>query len=219
MDGLDHQGDTPEEVQDAIMQITRQDNRREKDTTVYTPDPGKTAFVVRVYDDGEHGLQFTIGVWTRKSGSSTVTVDWGDGTTTTSDQTGEVRVTHTYVSAGDYMVQISDDITYWCPHFKEPNGTNFNSVDGRLPQNSWSFVVTDGHTDGYWTTKNILKVHRFLQWGNSITGAHGTFNGCINLTGSAPKWNNVTTNAYCTYKWCVSLTGPLPEWGSAITSA
>lgn len=223
MDGLSHTGDTRAQIVSAILHINRMNNRLpapqggvEPD---YHPDAGKTAFVVRVFDDGEHGLQFTIGGWTMKTGSSTVTVDWGDGTTSTSSDNGTVRLTHTYSSDGYYMVQISDDVKEWFPHFESPNGSYFNSVSGLMPQNAWSKVVVDGRTDGTWHVRNILKIHRALQWGDSITSTYCTYNGCVNLTGSVPRWPSGLKNAYSTYRECYGISGIIPDWPEGLTTA
>lgn len=93
MDGLDHSGENTSQLSVAITQITRLPNRRDESDppgeVQWTPDPGKTAFVVHVADDGERGLKFTIGGVNLKSGSSTVTIDWGDGTSTTTSTTAD----------------------------------------------------------------------------------------------------------------------------------
>lgn len=129
----------PADIADDILTITRKSDRRPDGSSEgippqssFVPDAGKTAFVVKVYDDGERGLKFTIGGLTRKSGSSTVTIEWGDSTSTTTATTTDggaqnTDLTHTYAQAGCYMIQISDDITTWRPHFAAGNGTNFGS--------------------------------------------------------------------------------------------
>ena len=101
MDGLDHRGDTQELLKDAIQDITRIQAEFNDDEPEYRPDPGKTAFVVKVYDDGERGLKFTIGGVSLKSGSSTFTIEWGDGTSTTTNVIADsgsqdTDLTHTY---------------------------------------------------------------------------------------------------------------------------
>ena len=73
----------PSEIAGEILTITRKGIRREPEGGLpeYHPDAGKTAFAVRVgYDGTVRSLKFTIGGVTRKSGSSSITIWWGDGT-------------------------------------------------------------------------------------------------------------------------------------------
>ena len=221
----------PADIAADILAVTRKGDRRPYDSSEgappqssFVPDAGKTAFVVKVYSDGERGLKFTIGGLTRKSGSSTVTIEWGDGTSTTTATTTDggaqnTDLTHTYAQAGCYMIQISNDITIWRPHLAASGGTNFTSNIIIYPQGAWSLVVTDGHSAGYWNNRNVSKIVYALQWGTSVTSASWTYQSCVNLMGRIPEWGPNITNATATYRRCPKLEGPIPVWNSKITSA
>ena len=221
MDGIERENPDEAELAKAITEITRQPNRRgdvQADEPEWTADEGKTAFVVKV--DETSGLDFTVGCLWIKSGSESATIDWGDGSTSTVTQSGVVRERHFYATSGYYLLQISDDITRFFPHLNEVNWSTFSSINGRLPQGSWSSQQFDDTRNfAKANNDNIDKVYRAVQWGASITNAQATYSGCSGLTGTIPAWGASITTAQQAYFGCSGLTGTIPAWGASITSA
>ena len=190
---------------------------------IWAPDPGWEAIVVHVEPDGERGMQFTIGGLSRASGISELTIKWGDGTSTITSATNCLAnddswnsLTHTYKLPGDYMVQISPGMTFFRPHLMEVNGTNFSGYASWLPQGTLANTIVDGRTIGTWSIRNMLKVVRLLQWGESRTSFQRSYSGCFNMTGPLPEWPKTSsaTSVYETFRYCYGLTGRIPKWPS-----
>ena len=237
MDGKPHSVyESADAIASGIMQVTRSGNRRvvvrtddgdvtEDDIASMTWEvtPGVTAFAVAVsstYPDGSprpHGLQFTIPYHVLRSGHATYSVDWGDGTK--SENISDEHPVHAYSSAGVYKIEVSDDIsTMQCSMHGTTSG-KYNSNNPNFPVGTWSQVVTDGHTAGYWDVDNRLKVVRALQYGSNYVSSYFSYDRCYSLTGAIPAWGAAITNANSTYYGCSGLTGAIPAWGVAITNA
>ena len=71
---------------------------------IYTTDDGKTRLYISIYDDAVS----TISFYFSQTVSRGVTINWGDGTAIkTSSATGSIKMSHTYASAGDYVIELS----------------------------------------------------------------------------------------------------------------
>ena len=71
---------------------------------MYTTDDGKTRLYISIYDDAVS----TISFYFSQTVSRGVTINWGDGTAIkTSSATGSIKMSHTYASAGDYVIELS----------------------------------------------------------------------------------------------------------------
>ena len=72
----------------------------------YTTSDGKTRIYINVTDAFiSIGNYFRLGFTCSVNGGAVI--DWGDGSTTTSSGTGMVNYTHTYTTAGEYLVTIT----------------------------------------------------------------------------------------------------------------
>jgi hypothetical protein len=69
---------------------------------VYKTTSGDTEFDIRL--TAATGLDVTLALY--KTDSGTMTIDWGDNTTSTSDTTGQQSFAHTYSAVGDYMIKV-----------------------------------------------------------------------------------------------------------------
>lgn len=69
----------------------------------YITDDGKTRFYITIPD----GIVADFALVFRQTVSKGVTVDWGDGQTETFEGTGYVKPTHTYQTAGNYVISLA----------------------------------------------------------------------------------------------------------------
>lgn len=69
---------------------------------MYGTSDGKTHLVVHL----SHTSYLTLPVNVYKSDASTLSIDWGDGNTSTYTASGQINATHTYASTGIYTVKI-----------------------------------------------------------------------------------------------------------------
>lgn len=76
----------------------------------YRPTSGNTELFINVTE--ETGLGITLNIY-RTTSSGTITVNWGDGKTSTfGTGTGAKALTHMYSSSGEYMISIITTIAY-----------------------------------------------------------------------------------------------------------
>lgn len=135
-----------------------------------------------------------------KSGVSSCTIDWGDGST---ELVGSGTPCHQYVSAGTYVVQISDDIN-WFSCFGNPLVTSFVR---------WGDGITIGYNgnSGSGTFQGCSNLSGTVPaWNNVITNASRTYEGCSGLQGAIPSWGSLITVCYRTYFGCSGLTDVWP---------
>ena len=78
---------------------------------LYKPTSGNTELFIEVTE--ETGLTITVNFY-KKVSSGTITVNWGDGTTSSNSATGAnaKNLSHTYSSYGEYMISIISTINY-----------------------------------------------------------------------------------------------------------
>lgn len=90
----------------------------------YITSDGKTYFYITL--NNVSGLSLSL--YFNKSDTSTLTIDWGDGNNSTLSTSGNVNISHTYASIGDYVIKTwisSGNGTYLFG-----NGTSTSSVVG-----------------------------------------------------------------------------------------
>lgn len=189
-------------------------------------------------EDSEGRGGFTFGFYgiTLKSGHSSYSVHWGDGTQNTgltvsvgvnsngatcfgntnssAAQTGTngtvtdgtAEVCHTYSTPGTYVIQISDDIAWF-------------GFGGYWYYDTWSMLISAGKVNLAKRMRNArYAVSHALRWGEEVTDAGGTYAECFKML-SLCAWNSRISYARDTYNHCTGLTGSVPAWGSAITNA
>lgn len=71
---------------------------------IYNTTDGKTYLFITL--TAVTGLAPTLFFW--KSSASLMTIDWGDGTTSTSTTAGNKTIQHTYAIAGDYIITVDN---------------------------------------------------------------------------------------------------------------
>ena len=78
---------------------------------IYKPTSGNTEMFIELTE--ETGLTITVNFY-KKVSSGTITINWGDGTTSSNSATGANAkyLTHTYSSYGEYMISIISTINY-----------------------------------------------------------------------------------------------------------
>ena len=251
MDGLDHSSDVQSGLAEAIREITRKGYRSyvELDGDVVQPAipdiagfENGTAFAIvvtqqMIQDDAEQRGGFTFGFYgiALKSGHSSYSISWGDGTTsaglnasvgrnqngdtclgntkTSASQTGTngtvtdgtAECCHTYTSPGMYVIQISDDIDWF----------RLGCVRSESP---WTNLMNAGKQTlamRYWYAATAA-VHA-LRFGSLITSASRTYYSCSNLITASP-WTSAITTADYAYEWCHGLKCMVPEWGANIVN-
>ena len=70
---------------------------------MYTTSDGKTRLYIKVYSSG----YLAVPLYLQPSISNGVTIDWGDGSTTTTSSTTPTAYTHTYENVGDYVITLT----------------------------------------------------------------------------------------------------------------
>ena len=156
----------------------------------YSPD---TVWEVNV----EAGTAYSFS-YKRLSGHSSVTVDWGDGTTDTI--ANSTSASHTYTAGGTFRVRVSDDL--W--------SLRACYSDHVVAFRRWgdSMVYSDE------TFRNCCNLAGWIpRWGKSITDCYKTYPYCQKLVGPIPPWTPAITNVFSTYYNSRNLQGTIPEWG------
>ena len=181
-----------------------------------------SAFEVTVTSGATFKFSFS-----RLSGHSSVTVDWGDGTTSTHTSS---PASHTYSAAGKFVVKISDDVSSFSISTKSfvtaalRWGDSVTRADDtyRECSNLTGFVPRWGEaiTDARWTYQGRSGLTGEIPaWGASVVNAEATYANCPGLTGAIPAWGANVISARWTYNGCHALTGTIPAWGENITDA
>ena len=248
MDGLDHSGDVESELAASIKQLVRRKDRRavspvQPRIPVISGFETGSAFAIMVTSDmiiedmeGRGGFTFGFYGITLKTGHSSYSVNWGDGTTdsgltvsvgrgqnsttclghtnSTASQIGTngtktdgtAECCHTYTSPGMYIIQISDDID-WFRIGETYSRDPFNA----LVNNGYVVLATRYRS-------SALSVVHALRWGSLITYTVRSYSECVNLLTVSP-WTNAITDASYTYTNCTGLISKVPEWGTSISIA
>ena len=144
---------------------------------MYTTDDGKTRLYISIYDDAVS----TISFYFSQTVSRGVTINWGDGTAIkTSSATGSIKMSHTYASAGDYVIELSVS-------------------DGCVMSFNKNVFGTD-------TSKPYGKILQYANIGKSVAKIGvNAFNQCYSLT-SITIPNTVTSIDNYAFSYCYSLT-------------
>ena len=103
---------TPEHERLTFVEWNREYDNVTHDLDVgalYTTVSGNTELFIDVTE--ETGLKVTLNLY-KGTATGTVTIDWGDGTTTNARVTTSRSVTHTYTNYGEYMISIIGSFGY-----------------------------------------------------------------------------------------------------------
>lgn len=166
------------------------------DTQVYPNwDEGTGDVRVRVQTpDDATDLTLTFFRFVSTESDGFVVVDWGDGKRDRYTGAAEIKLTHTYTNAGEYIVKMT--------------GSKFTEIRG---------VYYGGSYNVQPWLREILSLK--MPEDSSGVNLNFSFCDCYNLTGSIPEWDEKITGAMGTYGWCSGLTGSIPAWGANITDA
>lgn len=88
------------------------------------PEDGKSLFQIRVTAVTGKSLLFTQ----TKNNTATLTVDWGDGTTSTRSTSGAASLSHTYENFGDY------NVTAWISSGTGTYGSAVSFIGGNIQE-------------------------------------------------------------------------------------
>ena len=185
----------------AAANAQRAETPEERAYRIYAP---CSAFEVTVTS----GATFSVNI-ERLSGHDSVTVDWGDGTTSTHTSS---PASHAYAADGSFVVQLSDDVY----RFTFPADSH-NFVSAALRWGDSLISTSSTYSQYGYGGKSISGF--VPRWGASVIYASNTYRSNFKLTGSIPPWGDKITNAEVTYFQCSGLTGDIPAWGDKITSA
>ena len=183
-DGLTFQGwNYPlEEVQSTT--------RRMDIGATYITSDGKTRLYITVPANSEPGLpppRNQVPLYFQQTVANGVTIDWGDGSQTeTLSGTGVVNTTHTYETAGDFVISLSP--VDGC-ELELGTGTSANCVMGSTGNNGRIYC-------------NMLKR---VEVGSSVTSiGSGAFSSCYSLS-SVVIPDGVTSIGDSAFSYCYSL--------------
>ena len=119
---------------------------------IYITDDGRTRFVINLTQQGVYPCWFYFGC--DSSTTSSVSVDWGDGKTSTHTTRGYQQVEHTYDAPGRYTISI-----------KPTSATLFkNGTAGTINSNSFGYVLEEVYFgDRTSIEDNVFKEQRALK--------------------------------------------------------
>jgi hypothetical protein len=131
---------------------------------VYRTSDGATKATVRI--NAVTGLVAQLYIF--KTDGSTLTVDWGDGTTSTNTATGNTSVTRTYAAAGDYIVSMSItkgvSITSGAGTYSLGQGTDTIAFCGSATQVRRDQLMRLHVGDNVTVTRRALYLNRSLEY-------------------------------------------------------
>ena len=220
------------------------------DRPVYDPVKAAKGTAVEVHIEDNDLTYGFIGI-IRDSGSSSYVVDWGDGSapqtfTDSSTSFNKNQVSHSYSSAGDYIISVSDN----CSRIRFGIYNTEHTVDDTAQwQQKTKLKITSVKRIGSkistaeemfrgcrnlklferWfppTCSNMRACFRdcytlknFGDWPSQITGSVAEcYSYCYSLTGSIPPWGANITNAHKCFFECYHLSGNIPVWGPSLTN-
>ena len=139
-----------------------------------------------------------------------LTIDWGDGQSSTVTAYNDVNRAHTYANAGIYTIKISGVASnaFWFQHEQR-----LISIISGFPENMCPNVTSLAST--FWNCTNLTSIPEGL-FANcpNVTSFDSVFYQCTNLTsipeGLFANCPNVT-NFINSFRECSSLTGSIPE--------
>jgi surface protein len=140
--------------------------------------------LVLVYDTSLEPANLTVSVPVNNvTGSPNVTINWGDGTTSTATTSG--FVTKTYATPGVYVVQISGSMT------RLSFGGGASSTNNRLKLVrclSFGNIGITSLTDGFRNCTNLVECPAQLPVNSAVTNLSGMFAGS-SFNGDISAWN------------------------------
>lgn len=151
---------------------------------------------------------------TLRSGFSSCSVDWGDGTRLSCST---YDVVHNYASKGQYFVRIGPEAKWWriwgCVRAE---GRVLTNVRPEIVPQRWSdhLESCEGTYCGWSGVRGNA-----IPWGFSLTNVRCCYQGCQGIHGSVPSWRPSITDAAGAYSGCSGLTGRVPAWGDKIVDA
>ena len=143
----------------------------------YITDDGKTRLYISIV--GERAT--TVPLYFNQTVSNGVTIEWGDGISSTISGTGNVNTSHTYSSTGDYVISLS-------------------VTSGTLSLGGIALYCVMGGSDDIYS--NMLTS---VNIGSVTTIGDSAFYGCNSLTNVTIP-NSVTTIGDSAFYFCHSLT-------------
>ena len=156
---------------------------------IYNTTDGKTYLFITLTP--VTGLAPTL--FLSKSSTSLMTIDWGDGTTSTSTTSGNQSIQHTYAVAGGYIITVDNSAggTWTIGHGGGSTslfGSTYNSVLVRLYAGSFiSFANNSLYSN------NSLK---YITYSSSVVENVGVFNLCRSLRHVNHPNNIVSPDGY-----------------------
>jgi len=181
---------------------------------IYNTTDGKTYLFITLTP--VTGLAPTL--YFAKSSTSLMTIDWGDGTTSTSTTSGNQTIQHTYSTAGDYIITIDNSAGgTWSFQTKSCFQGSYTSIVTRayLGSNILSIgrafysdinlkEISIGLNNSVWGFNSICKSLRFfVHYGGDVGGSF--FDSCNSLQGVCLK-NNINLTGTFNFSNCNSLT-------------
>lgn len=157
----------------------------------------------------------TLNVRPRTQVSTTVTVDWGDGTV---ERVPSGNASHRYEDAEKHTIRIGKEASWFrFLKMKVPYGRSELTFTPMLRLLQWSDYLESADSAFGGCSSNAGGGLRgpLPPWGKSITDTDLCFEYCTNLSGPFPEWTDAITDAMGTFSK-VTLSGPLPAWGSGL---
>ena len=156
-------------------------------------------------------------VYTYNDDGDPVSVDWGDGSYTTSAPMG--LLTHTYATAGNYNIKILESGFY-------SNSFRFNNMADAVKCTAAYSAGSDNEPyyellyldNMFYGCSNLSFVApNIFLWRQNAVSATSTFMGCTSLV-TAPEMPSSLTTMYSTFRECWNLTGDIVLTSEDITS-
>lgn len=166
---------------------------------IYNTTDGKTYLFITL--NAVTGLAPTL--YFRKTTTSLMTINWGDGQTSTSTTaTTNLSIQHTYASYGDYVVTIDNSL----------GGSFYLGDSNNINQPLGTTTYRGALTKYYFGANNTFVANYFLNYSSLekvsfgkdiIVNAFGAFQGCNNLHAAVLPANLTLTSS--TFNGCYNL--------------
>ena len=229
--GIIAAGKAPATVVKSLLGVRGIATGDEEEVETYVGSAFRVTIPQSAIDNGGGSISVGFQTFTRLSGYSSVSIDWGDGSEPI-EATSTSNAVHIYTNAGSFVINIAEG----CSQFR-PNATlrpyvvnaicwgetvlsadstynGCSNLTGNIPK--WGNAIVNA-TQTYFNCRQLIGC--IPEWNSKITNAIGTYQQCYSLTGAIPAWGVSITNAWATYNNCRGLTGTVPEWTSKITNA
>ena len=167
--------------------------------------------LVLVYDTSLEPANLTVSVPVNNvSGTPNVTINWGDGTTSTATTNG--FVTKTYATPGVYVVQISGSMT------RLSFGSGVSSTNNTLKLVrclSFGNIGLTQMNDGFRNCTNLVECSSTLPTSSAVTTVSGMFMGCSSFNGDISAWDTALVTNMSTMFRETSFNGDISAWDTA----